>query len=424
MRATAFAIAAAVLALTGSRGALSASQTFTGAIVFERDPGAGSDIYVATTPKTARPLVATPAQEFDPALSAEGRVAFARALGERSEIFVYDSGRVRQTTKDGAVDQHPAWSPDGNRIACSSDKGKGADIMEVQVGEPASARPIAPAAGDDFTPSYSRDGRIAFASNRSGNFELYIVTPRGKLTRLTRDGDVELSPAWSPDGRRIAFTRLDRRGNADIWLIDLATRRATKLTSNPADDSDPAFSPDGRQIAFVSDRGALPGIWTMPAKKGARAKPFNGGKPSVDLGPQWGSKAPSIGRTFLAPLAATAVTCPTTGPLAGTAGADTITGSDTADDTICGLGGNDTIRGLGGHDTLLGGANSDSVIGGNAGDPIISGGTQKDKLAGGYGDDKLFARDAIGDSVGGGPGFDRCRCDSVDVKTSVEGTIA
>jgi Tol biopolymer transport system component len=423
MRAPASALAAVVVLLAGAGGARSAGVAFTGAMVFERDPGPGSDIYVATSAKTARPLVATPAQEFDPALYREGRVAFARAGGQRSEIYVYDAGGVRQTTKDGAVDQHPAWSPDGDRIAYSSDRGKGADIMEVRVGEPASARAIAPAAGDDFTPAYSSDGRIAFASNRSGNFELYVVQ-NDKLTRLTRDRDVELSPSWSPDGKRIAFTRIDRRGNADIWLLTVATRTVTRLTANPADDSDPAFSPNGRDIAFVSDRATLPGIWTMPATKGARATPFNGGKATVDLGPQWGPKAPPAKIVGRVPFAVRGITCPTSGMLAGTTGPDTINGSG-ADDTICGLGGNDTIRGFAGHDQLLGGAGADSVMGGDTDDPIVSGGTQKDKIYGGNAGDKLFARgDGAVDTVSGGLGFDRCRCDAADVRSSVEGTIA
>ncbi len=185
MRTPAAALAAlAFLAAGAGDGHSTATAAFSGAIVFERDAGASSDIYVSTAPRTARPLVATKAQEFDPALHTGGRVAFARATGERSEIFVFDSGAVRETTHDGAVDQHPAWSYRGDRIAYSSDKGKGADIMEVKVGEPSSAHAIAPAAGDDFTPAYARDGRIAFASNRSGNFELYVANTAGKLTRL------------------------------------------------------------------------------------------------------------------------------------------------------------------------------------------------------------------------------------------------
>jgi Ca2+-binding RTX toxin-like protein len=444
MRTPATTLSLFLLLAVAASGARSAPAAFSGAIVFERDVGSSSDIYVSTAPKTATALVATAAQEFDPALSSDGRVAFARAKGEHSEIYVYASGAITRTTNDGAVDQQTAWSRDGDRIAYSSDKGKGADIREVKVGQPASAHAIAPAPGDDFTPSYARDGRIAFASNRSGNFELYVVTPAGKLTRLTRDPDVELSPAWSPDDKRIVFTRVDTSGNAEIWLLTVATRALTRLTNNPADDSEPHFAPDGSQIAFVSDRKGTPAVWTMPAKRGATATLFSSAKVSVDLSPHWGPKPPAGkaagSRTIL--RTAGSITCPISGPYAGTLGADSIDGSDTADDTICGRAGNDTIRGLGGHDQLSGGDGNDTVMGGNDSDPIVSGGpgvdsvqggygsdpylsagSGADNVYGGYGDDKLFARDSTKDYLSGGYGFDRAQYDPVDTKASIEATI-
>jgi hypothetical protein len=231
---------------------------------------------------------------------------------------------------------------------------------------------------------------------------------------------------WSPDAKRIAFTRVDARGNADIWLLTVATRESTRLTISPADDSDPSFSPDGQQLAFVSDRSGRPAIWTMPARRGAKATSVSGVKATVDLGPKWGPKAPPGKAAQLrAPTRATvSITCPTSGPYAGTSGPDTINGSDTADDTICGRGGNDTIRGYGGHDTLSGGSDNDTVTGGNSGDPIVSGGSGQDQIYGGYGDDKLFARDSVLDRLYGGLGYDRAQRDPIDVRSSVEGTIA
>jgi Tol biopolymer transport system component len=400
-----------MLAATGGSGR-SSPAVFTGAVVFERDPGSSSDIYVATSPGQAAPVVSTPAQEFDPALAADGRVAFARATGQTSEIYILSHGQETQATKDGAVDQHPAWSPKGDRIAYSRDKGKGADIVEVKVGDPSSARPVFPAPGDDFTPAYAPDGRLAFASSRSGNFELYLVDANRKLVQLTRDPDTELSPSWSPDGAQIAYTRVDQTGNADIWILRVATRKAVRITTDPADDSDPSFSPDGQQLAFVSDRsGGVPTIWTMAAKRGAPATPLAGIGAGVELGPGWGPTPPpkKLGR---APAGTTiSITCPSSGPYAGTAGNDTINGT-AADDTICGQGGNDAVRGWGGHDTLSGGFGTDLVNGGTANDPIVSGGPGGgDKILGDYGDDKLFGRDGAVDTLSGGPGFDRCQYD-------------
>src|SRR5262245_39570271 len=85
LASAAVVVVAAVFALISGSGEAGAAPTaFSGAIVFERDAGPGSDIYVATTPKKAAPLVTTAAQEFDPAISSDGKVAFARAKGDHS----------------------------------------------------------------------------------------------------------------------------------------------------------------------------------------------------------------------------------------------------------------------------------------------------------------------------------------------------
>jgi Tol biopolymer transport system component len=425
--AAAFILGTLLILVAGKSDARAAPVAFEGAIVFERDPGASSDIYVTTAPRKASRLVATPAQEFDPALFRDGRVAFARAKGKRSEIYVLDSGIVTRLTSDRAVDQHASWSPSGDRIAYSRDYGKGADIVEMRVGDPSSAMTIAPAAGDDFTPSYSPDNRIAFASNRSGNFDLYVVNAnRRKVTRLTRDHEMELSPRWSPDGKRIVFTRVDKSGSADIWMLTLTPRALTRLTRNPADDSDPSFSPDGRQIAFVSDRASgVPAIWTMVLKPGARARLVSP-PTAVNQGPVWGPKAPPAKAVVPRAPARTAVsiTCPDYGThYGGTDGPNTIDGTG-ADDTICGRGGDDTIRGWGGHDTLSGGKGKDVVKGGDHNDPIVSGGlVSGDHIYGGNGDDKLYALDLVRDHLYGGDGFDRCQYDAVDERYC-NGTIA
>lgn len=421
--ASAAALAALAVLALGPGSPPAAPLGLTGAIVFELDPGKGSDLYlwVASAPRTAVPLVATSATEFDPALARDGRVVFARAQGGASELFLYDSGEVSQLTQDGGIAQHPVWSPDGERIAYASDRGEGADIMELLADDP-SPRPVAPAPGADLTPSYGPDGSIAFASNRSGNFELYVADPRGGLSRLTRSKEAELSPAWSPDGTRIAFARVDARGNADIWLMTLADRALTRITAHPADDSDPYFSPGSDRVAFVSDRNGPPTIYTIPARGHAIATRLMG-RAGVGLGPSWSARAPRVpGARALSGAAALTITCPSSGLFAGTTGADDIPGTG-ANDTICGREGNDRLLGRGGNDSLAGGSGSDRVFGESQGDPIVSGGSGQDSLFGGSGDDKLFARDSNVDRLNGGTGFDRAQTDGYppDVNVTVNG---
>ena len=99
-------------------------------------------------------------------------------------------------------------------------------------------------------------GRIAFVSERDGNPEVYSMAGDGSSqTRLTRSGADDWSPAWSPDGRRIAFTSsrdATVAGMHNIYLMNADGSGVTRLTFNLAWDEFPAWSPDGRSITFVT----------------------------------------------------------------------------------------------------------------------------------------------------------------------------
>jgi Tol biopolymer transport system component/DNA-binding winged helix-turn-helix (wHTH) protein len=104
--------------------------------------------------------------------------------------------------------------------------------------------------GLDNFPAISPDGNlIAYSSDRSGSFEIYVkqLAPGAKEIRLTSDGGQNLQPAFSPDGRFIAFYSKTRGG---IWIVPSSGGTAKRLTDF---GSHPAFSPDGGQIAFQSD---------------------------------------------------------------------------------------------------------------------------------------------------------------------------
>ncbi|RMD90260.1 MAG: hypothetical protein D6813_09415, partial [Calditrichaeota bacterium] len=68
---------------------------------------------------------------------------------------------------------------------------------------------------------------------------------------------------WSPDGKKILFTRLNQYGKGDIYMIDLESKTQTQLTQNPENDFDASFSPDGSKIAFISDRSGSQDIWIL-----------------------------------------------------------------------------------------------------------------------------------------------------------------
>ena len=104
--------------------------------------------------------------------------------------------------------------------------------------------------------------RIAFVSDRDGNWEIYVMdADGGNPGRLTNHRGVDSSPSWSPDGKRIAFVsdrdghlNIRGRSNYEIYVMDADGGSQQNLTNDPNNDSSPSWSPDGKHIVFSSDR--------------------------------------------------------------------------------------------------------------------------------------------------------------------------
>jgi len=122
-----------------------------------------------------------------------------------------------------------------------------------------------------LSPAWSPDGRkIAYVSFESGNSNIYvqdITTGSRQLVEAHAKG-INGAPAWSPDGTKLAVS-LSYVGNPEIFVLDLATHKETRLTNNLAIDTEPDWSPDGQSIYFTSDRSGRPQIYKMPATGGA-----------------------------------------------------------------------------------------------------------------------------------------------------------
>jgi TolB protein len=106
--------------------------------------------------------------------------------------------------------------------------------------------------GDVQTPAWSPDGRkLAFVSQRDGNSEIYVMNADGSAQEnLTRQPASDSHPSWSRDGQKLAFVSR-RDGNSEIYVMNADGSGLRNLTRTASHDLDPAWSPDGRAIAFV-----------------------------------------------------------------------------------------------------------------------------------------------------------------------------
>ena len=157
---------------------------------------------------------------------------------------------------------------------------------------------------DDITPAISPDGKsVAFASNRNGYWDLYLLDlSGGQVSRLTDTTEYEAAPSWSPDGLWLAYETYHDE-NLEILIRPMTEAgESIRLTNNPAADHSPAWSPGGRTIAFVSDRSGENEIWLADLDKNEAERYQNlsnnpGGK---DSRPDWspdGSKLAWAGET-------------------------------------------------------------------------------------------------------------------------------
>ena len=223
---------------------------------------------------------------YNPAFSPNGeRIACDAPWAGQRRIWTVDpwGHNPRQVTSDvseAIVHVRPRFSPDGRRIVFQNRESTKFDVRIVDL----STQTMQWVTSDSFQnlqPVWSPSGRfIYFSSYRSGGLNLWRVAvtasgkPRGAPQQVTTGAGQDLEPAPSPDGARLAFSI--RRQNANIWTlpVDPSSGRPTgaprETIATNREDSRGAWSPDGRSIAFNSDRSGEMNIWIQDLGGAAR----------------------------------------------------------------------------------------------------------------------------------------------------------
>jgi TolB protein len=133
---------------------------------------------------------------------------------------------------------------------------------------------VADSADPIMSPSWSPDGRkLAYVSFEGGQSAIYVQTLRtGTRDRVSARAGINGAPVFSPDGRMLALTLSQDKGNPDIYMLDLAGQVLTRLTRNVAIDTEPTWAPDGQRIYFTSDRSGGPQIYRVETYLGAEVE--------------------------------------------------------------------------------------------------------------------------------------------------------
>jgi Tol biopolymer transport system component/predicted Ser/Thr protein kinase len=269
--------------------------------------------------------------------SPDGRwIAYARGLSNISATFELwltnvSNGESIRLTDGTKREWSPSWSPDSRALFFVSDRGGTPDLWKLDIDEKgrskeapsqisfgiemihaalgANGRKLAytkgkltrnafrvpvfadrPGTWEDVTQltfeeaevesvEISRDGRLIISSDRSGNWELYLLSADGKdLQQLTNDPAIDAGPRWKPDGSEVAFYS-SRTGHREVWILPIGGGPAKQITSAEHESLDPSWSPNGREILLEGD-----GLVVFPASKGEKRRLTAEPK---DIHPDW-----------------------------------------------------------------------------------------------------------------------------------------
>jgi TolB protein len=256
--------------LTGSRG------FFDSEIAFVSTQTGNKEIYIAEF-DGRNPVQFTRTRDItlSPAWSPDGQWMAYTAYPKNLPFIYIKHRHHKQGYEIGnkGLNITPAWMPGADasgtlenmRLAATLSFSGDQEIY-LLTGKGKIIKRLTESWGSDVSPTWSPDGKkFAFVSNRSGNPQVYVKDlESGRVDRLTFQGRYNTQPNWSPKGDKLAYAGMEGSRN-DIFVIGFNGRPPVQLTRNAGNNESPSWSPDGSMIVFSSSREGTPRIFVMTA---------------------------------------------------------------------------------------------------------------------------------------------------------------
>ncbi|MBL8615203.1 MAG: PD40 domain-containing protein [Deltaproteobacteria bacterium] len=239
------------------------------------------------------PVTRTGSINIQPAWSPDARrIAYTGYAAGNPDLYVADlsGGKITRLSARSGINTGAAWHPKGGLLALTLSVGGDSDIFTIDASTGRQLARLTDAVGIDVSPAFSPDGsKVAFVSERGGSPQIYVANADGSnARRVTFSGNYNQDPVWHPDGDKLAF--VGREGNFDIFVVNVDGSGLTRLTQGKGDNEDPSWAPDGNYVAFSSNRTGANHIW-MSTLDGAHQVQLTRGKGGY-TNPDWSPTLP------------------------------------------------------------------------------------------------------------------------------------
>src|SRR6185436_4050568 len=246
---------------------------------FRNEEAVGQDVSISPAASPSGDLVAcfsAPRGEVDVVLYDAEKRTFLRSL-TKGYTNDYQYLVAQELALGREMGHDLAFSPDGNYLAVFAKREKGRSLLLLDVLNGGTHRiyemnDIEQQIGVSWSP----DGRtIAFSGNKNGKFDIFLIdVETGTYRNFTDDNIFDGAPAFSPDGRSLAFISVVGDGHAKLFRSDLdpanpgQLARRIPVTSGESNENDPIYSPDGKRLYFTSDRDGRENIYGLDLATG------------------------------------------------------------------------------------------------------------------------------------------------------------